>query len=204
MKFVKIAALGMAAMALAACSTVDNLRAVGEKRETPRTAAVLVAQDLTPALQDLALLCEAGILGDDTKALIARHGPKIVDVAEAYFESADACVVTDGTLQTDTSVAGACNRGTVRDASRVLPTELARTASEFGLDTDVGKGLFLASVIARRVAPTDDGVFLSGFEKDDTLTYQDYFDALEPLRQARDAVTLCVSQVSAPDLVIVQ
>lgn len=197
MKFVKIAALGMAVLAIAACSTVDNLTAVSERRETPKNAAILIAQDVTPALQDLALLCEVGILEDDTKAQIAKHGPRIVSVAEAYFESAEYCMVVDGTLQSEGF--GNCNRGSIQEFSRALPTELARIGSEFGLDTDVGKSLFLASVVARRITAEGSAGTVTGFSTDDQLTRQQYVDALEPLRAAKDAVAMCVTQVEASE-----
>lgn len=186
--------LAAAALIATGCTTNLSKLSVMDKDETPRTAALAVAEDLTPALEDVALLCETGIFDDSTLSAISIHGPNLVDIAERYFESAEACVVIDGQLQSDPSVAGVCTRGTVKAVSKALPTELARASSAFGLDNDVGRGLFLASVVARRVVGTNDGGVIDGFQKNDELSAQEFFDALEPLRDARDAVATCVAR----------
>lgn len=187
--------MAASALALAGCGTVGKL-SVLDRDETPRTAAVLVAEDVTPALDDLATLCEVGVLERDTIALIARHGPVLVDVATKYFETAEACVVIEGALETDPTAGATCTRGSVKAVSRLLPNELSRLAGEFGLNSDVGKGLFVASVVARRVNGNNDGGAIDGFAKDDDLNRDEYIDALSDLRDARDRVSACVASFS--------
>ncbi|MGB3625397.1 MAG: hypothetical protein WA989_06210, partial [Henriciella sp.] len=188
MRHLLIGLTALAALSLTACSGGITKLSVLDRDETPRTAALAVSADVTPALEDVALLCEAGVLSPDTKAAIATHGPKLVDVATRYFESAEACVVIDGALQSDTSTAGNCQRGTVREVSRLLPSELAKASTAFGLGNDVGRGLFLASIVTRRIVGNTDGGAVDGFAKDDDLSAAEYAAALAPLRAARDRV----------------
>jgi hypothetical protein len=181
-----------------ACTSNLSKLSVLDRDETPRTAALAVAEDLTPALEDVALLCETGIFDDNTIGAIAVHGPRLVDIAERYFESARQCVVIDGQLQPDPTVAGDCTRGTVQQVSRALPTELARASSAFGLNNDVGRGLFVASIVAKRMVGNNDGGVIDGFQKSDELSAAEYFEALAPLREARDAVAACVNRTLGP------
>ena len=194
MRYLFVSMAAAMTFALAGCSGGISKLSVLDRDETPRTAAIAVAEDLTPALEDVALLCEAGVLEDDTRASIATYGPRLVEAAETYFESAEACVVIDGALQTDPGSGKACRRGTVREVSRLLPAELASASTAFGLGSDVGRGLFIASIVTRRIIGNNDGGAIDGFAKDDDLSADQYFEALGPLRDARDRVALCVSQ----------
>ena len=107
MKLFSIAACLALAASLTGCAGFA-LPSVMDKDASPRTAAVVVKNDIAGAIADLADLCEGGILQPDTKAVIAEHGPAIRKGVGAYADSAAACVVIDGRLQTDPTAGESC------------------------------------------------------------------------------------------------
>lgn len=193
---IKIIALALiGTITLSACSTVSKL-SVLDRDETPRSAAVAVAGDITSGLNEIALLCEAGGLSQELAATIVQHAPPVIEVAEEYFESAEACVVIDGALQDDPASGMNCQRGSVRKVTARFPTVLASTAGEFGLDSRTGLALYLASRAVSRYAGNNDGGVIDGFTKNDELNRDQYIEALAPLRDARDRAALCISQAA--------
>ena len=190
-----IAIAGIGTLALSACSTVNKL-SVLDRDETPRSAAIAVASDVTDGLNEIALLCEAGGLSQELAATIVQHAPPVIDVAEEYFESAEACVVIDGALQDDPASGLNCERGTVRKVTARFPTILASTAGEFGLDSKTGLALYLASRAVNRYAGNNDGGVIDGFSKNDELNRDQYIEALAPLRDARDRASSCIIEAA--------
>lgn len=187
--------MALGTMALAACSTIGNL-SVLDRDETPRSAAVSVSADITQGLNEIALLCEAGAVNQELAATIVQHAPPVISVAEEYFASAEACVVIDGALQDDPAATSNCQRGSIRSVSKRFPSVLASAAGEFGLQTKTGLALYLAGRAVDRYSGNNDGGYIDGFTKDDDLNRDEYIAALEPLRDARDRASLCISKVA--------
>jgi hypothetical protein len=180
---------------VSACSTVGNL-SVLDRDETPRSAAVSVSGDITTALKEISLICEAGGVSQDLAATIVQHAPPVIEVAEEYFASAEDCVVIDGALVDDPASAGNCQRGSVRKVTQRFPSVLAQAAGEFGLDTRTGLALYLAGRAVDRYSGNNDGGYIDGFQKDDELNRDQYIDALAPLRDARDRASLCITRAA--------
>lgn len=197
MRLMKLGLMAALLTLTAACSTVGNL-SVRDRDETPRTAAVGVSVEITAALDEVALLCEAGGIPPTVATTIVRHAPAVIDVAEQYFESAEPCVVIDGALMDDPAAAGKnCQRGSIQKVSKQFPSVLAEAAGQFGLGTQTGLALYLAGRAVDEWSGRNDGGFIDGFQKDDELSLVQYKAALAPLRDARDRASVCVTKAAA-------
>lgn len=192
MKILYFLASIFALVALPACSTVSNL-SVLDRDETPRSAAVAVSGDITNALNEVSLLCEAGGVSADVASTIVQHAPPVIDAAEEYFASAEACVVIDGALMDDPAASSNCQRGSIRKVTQRFPSVLAQAAGEFGLGSNTGLALYLAGRAVDRYSGNNDGGYIDGFKKDDELSLDEYIAALGPLRDARDRAARCVT-----------
>jgi hypothetical protein len=187
-----LAALG-AVLLLPACASLQALPSVGNKDNTPRQAAVIVKNDVGPAVADLADLCIAGILQPETKAVIADYAPKIRAVIGAYADSAANCVVIDGSLRTDNTTGEVCARGDVKAMTSMLPGLLTDAGMAIGLSTPTGYRTYLAGIAARRIIGTNLGGVVDGFSKDPDIPLDEYLAVWKPVQADADRLQACVN-----------
>lgn len=188
----QLAALG-AVITLSACSSLQAIPSVLDKDNSPRQAAVIVKDDIAPAVTDLADLCELQVLQPETKAVIAEYGPKIRTAIGAYAESAAACVVIDGRLQTDPATGEACARGSVKSVTSQLPGLLTDAGMTLGLDTPTGYRTYLAGIAARRIIGTNIGGVIDGFSKETDIPLDEYRAVWSPVQADADRLMACVA-----------
>ena len=178
-----------AAFFVSACTVTS----VYDRDTTVRIANVEVADTLNTYAKDLIVLLENDAVGEDLKAYARRHGPSVVTLLEAFFETGEACVVIDGRLVSDPASGKTCERGTVRDDTKLLASQLFELGMQAGLDTEVGLAAFAASRAMDRLIGRNDGGIIDGFQKGDDLSLQAYKDALGPLRLSRDRIAVLIA-----------
>lgn len=181
----------VAAFMVTACAGFQALPSVMDKDSSPRAAAMIVKDDVAPAVADLADLCEGGILQPDTKAVIAEYGPAIRKAVGTYADSAAACVVIDGRLQTDPASGQACARGEVKAVTSMLPGLLTDAGMALGLDNPTGYRTYLAGIAARRIIGTNTGGVIDGFSKDPDIPLEDYLAIWKPVQADADRLMAC-------------
>lgn len=182
------------AVTLTACGTLQAGPSVFNKDASPRAAAVQVKEDVGPAVADLADLCETGLLSADVKAVVVKYGPKIREGVGAYADSAEACVVIDGALQTDPAAGEQCARGTVKAVTSSLPRLLIEAGRSLGLETGTGYRLYIAGFAARRIVGTNTGGVIDGFSKEPDLTREEYLEVWKPVQADADRLMACAGR----------
>ncbi len=190
MKILSLAACLALAATLTGCAGLA-LPSVMNKDASPRTAAVVVKEDIAGAVMDLANLCETGILQPETKAVIAEFGPPIRKGVGTYADSAAACVVIDGRLQTDPASGQACTRGEVKAVTSMLPRLLTDAGMALGLNTPTGYRTYLAGIAARRIVGTNTGGVIDGFSKEPDIPLQEYLAVWKPVQANADRLMAC-------------
>jgi hypothetical protein len=192
MKLLKLMAVAVMSLSMAACASIQALPSVRDKDNTPRQAAAIVQADVGPAISDLADLCEIGILEPETKAVIAEYGPKVRSIVGAYADSAANCVVIDGALQTDPATGKFCARGDVKAVTTQLPDLLSDAGRAIGLDNPTGYRVYLAGFAARRIVGTNTGGIIDGFSKDPDIPLDEYLAVWAPVQASADRLMACV------------
>lgn len=201
MKLLHSAIIAAGMLVMTACTSVPNPLnlSVQDKDTTPRIAAVEESVKLTDALNEFTEFCQAGFVSEDLAGVISRHGPTVVDFTTQVFESAEPCVVIDGQLRTDTSVGRTCNRGDIKNVSRGLINTLYDVGTELTPGSKEAMAMFVARRAIINFTRNSDGGVIDGFTKSDDMSAQQYRDALQPLREARDRASVCISSiVNAP------
>lgn len=191
------AALACLALSLGACATsLSALPSVGSKDNTPRAVGVMITKDFGPPLAELADACEAGLLSDRTREIVADHGQTIRKSIGAYADTARACVVTDGRLTTDAASGGECFRGSLKAVSGALPAVLKKAGTEIGGET--GRELYLAGLVASTFIGDGEGGFIAGFKQTEDVPLAAYDAAWAPVQASADRLAACAAPVSGP------
>lgn len=179
-------------LALGACASgVAALPTVGTKDNSPRAAAVMMAKDFGAPLAELADACEAGLLGDTTREIVADHGQTIRKAIGAYADTARACLVTDGRLETDPASGGECYRGNLKRATGALPAVLKEAGQAIG--GAAGREIYLAGLVASTFIGTGDGGILTGFKQTSDVPLATYDAAWAPVQASADRLAACAA-----------
>ena len=178
--------------ALGGCATgVGALPSVGNKDNSPRAAAVMLAKDFDAPLAELADACEAGFLGEATRDIVADHGQTIRKSIGTYAATARACIVTDGRLETDPASGGECFRGSLKRVSGALPAVLKEAGQAIG--GEAGRELYLAGLVASTFIGTRDGGLIDGFKQTSDVPLATYDAAWAPVQASADRLAACAA-----------
>ena len=164
-KLAMIVAAGLA-LCLSACAGGPSLFNKGDSPRQSAAAGMEIVLDATRELTDAAAL---GVLPPALVADIAEYGPVVRERAAAYLDATQACIVIDGGLKTDPAADGECEASAFKRAFGDLDQIMRSWALSVGVDTDQGRAIYLASVLARRVARPASGDVINGYTKEEDI-----------------------------------
>lgn len=189
-----------AAFALSACSTLQGLPSVQDEGQSPRrTTTAAIEQVVVPTFDKLTFAAKAGALPDNFLDDVGQFSGRADTIATAYLDATAACVVIDGSLQTDPATGRACERSAVKRAFGDLSNLVAEAVNRAGPGTSTGRGLLVASLILDRQLRPSSGDVWSGYEKRPDLTLEEFNASRAALRASFDGfVAAAAAALKAP------
>lgn len=182
-KFFRLAALGLVGLALSACATFQGAPSVFDDGQSPRRTTVAAIDTVIGALDRMTLA--AGVLPAPFLDDVDEFADQVERVATGYLDATEACVVLDGSLQSDASTGRACDSSVVKRAFGDVSDMLAEAVQRAG-PTDTGRGLLVASLLLDRQLRPSSGDIITGYEKRPDLTREEFQAARAALKTAFD------------------
>lgn len=153
----RVCALVSASIILPGCASL-GLGGGDEPNVSPRWAVFSAADTIEPVLSEVTAMLAAGVISDNVADDIAEHGPTVQRIIAAYFDGAEACVVTGGALVTEAGASRECEKSTLLALYKSLDGEIITwmiSASAKG-DTDaaatIGAARLVISLVPKPVA----------------------------------------------------
>lgn len=188
MRKIFVAALAVAAaFALSACSTLQGAPSVNDQGQSPRRTTTAGIETTVQVFDKLTFAAKAGALPDNFLDDVGQFSGKADAIATTYLDATAACVVIDGSLQTDPATGRACERSAVKRAFGDLSDLVAEAVNRAGPGTNTGRALLVASLVLDRQLRPSSGDVWSGYEKRPDLTLEEFNASRAALRASFDA-----------------
>ncbi|MBI1359880.1 MAG: hypothetical protein GC155_06295 [Alphaproteobacteria bacterium] len=186
--FVFLAAALM--LALPACSTVGNLTqglpSVNDNGASPRKTTIQAANQAIAVMDDLTIAANAGALPHNFLDDIVQFAPDVETRVSAYLDNTAACVVIDGSLQTDPAVGIPCSQSAFRRAFDDVSGLLLQATKLVDPKTDEGRAVVLAAIVLQtQLRPAAGGVW-DGYSKDPDITLDVFNGMRSSLKASKD------------------
>jgi hypothetical protein len=180
-------AFAVLALALtAACSTLQGAPSVLDDGQSPRRTTVAAIDTTISVFDKLTFAAAAGALPDNFLDDVEQFAPDAENIAAGYLDATAACVVIDGALQTDPATGKVCERSAVKRAFGDLSALVAEAVQRAGPGTDTGRAILVASLLLDRQLRPSSGDVITGYEKRDDLTLEEFNAARAALHAAFD------------------
>lgn len=171
-------------VSLAACSTLQAMPSVLDEGQSPRKTTLAAIETTIGVFDKLAVAAAAGALPANFLDDVIEFAPLVEARAVTYLDATAACVVIDGSLQTDPAVGQVCEKSAVFRAYGGLSDILAEGIQRVGPATDTGRALLVVSLFIDRQARPSSGDIWSGYEKRPDITLEEFNAARGALRSS--------------------
>lgn len=177
-----LAALSLAASACASFQSIDSLPSVLDEGQSPRKTTVAAIDTTISIFDKLTIATTAGVLPHNFLDDVVQYSGDVEARATTYLDATAACVVIDGSLQTDEATGKVCEKSAIVRAFGGLSDIVAEAINRVGPKTDTGRALLVASLFLDRQLRPSSGDVWTGYEKRPDLTLDDFNAARGALR----------------------
>lgn len=198
MRFLIAFACIATAVCLSACSTIQALPSVLDEGQSPRKTTVAAIDTTIGIFDKLTIAASVGALPDNFLDDVVQFAPDVEGKAVAYLDATAACVVIDGSLQTDQATGKVCEKSAVARAFGGLSDIVAEAINRVGPKTDTGRALLVASLFLDRQLRPSSGDVWSGYEKRPDLTLDEFSAARGALRASFERFVKAAAAGLAP------